>query len=357
VHIGIIGLPGSGKTTVFQALTRADSAGTRTGSKGDTRIVAVPDVRLDTLAAMYHPRKVTPATIEFVDPLVTGQQGARFVESLVALMRDADALTHVVRAFHHPAVPHPQGSVDAVRDFYTLNNELLLADLGVVEKRLERLSKDIKKVRNPDLDSEYALLQRCQEALESERPVRSLTLTEAEHKRLRGFGLLTSKAQLVVLNLDEAHMDATEPEVAQFRARVQDPGLEVMPLYGKIESEIAQLPPEEAQNFLQEIGLPQSGLDRFIRTSYELLSLCSFFTAGEKEVRAWTIPQGLLAPQAAGVIHSDLERGFIRAEVIHYNDLVASGSLAKGREVGKLRIEGKDYRVQDGDVLLIRFNV
>jgi ribosome-binding ATPase len=357
VHIGIIGLPASGKTTVFQALTRADSSGMRTGSKGDTRIVAVPDVRLDTLADMYHPRKVTPATIEFVDPLVTGQQGVRFVESLVALMRDADALAHVVRAFHHPAVPHPQGSVDAVRDFYALNDELLLADLGVVEKRLERLSKDIKKVRNPELDSEYALLQRCQEALESERPARSLTLTEAERKRLRGFGLLTSKAQLVVLNLDEAPMDATESEVAQFRARVQDPGLEVMPLYGKIESEIAQLPPEEARSFLREIGLSQSGLDRFIRTSYELLGLCSFLTAGEKEVRAWTIPQGMLAPQAAGVIHSDLERGFIRAEVIHYNDLVASGSLAKGREVGKLRIEGKDYRVQDGDVLLIRFNV
>jgi len=357
VHIGIIGLPVSGKTTVFQALTRADSPGMRTGSKGDTRIVAVPDVRLDTLAAMYRPRKVTPATIEFVDPLVTGQQGARFVESLVALMRDADALAHVVRAFHHPAVPHPQGSVDAVRDFYALNDELLLADLGVVEKRLERLSKDIKKMRNPELDSEYALLQRCQEALEAERPVRSLTLTEAERKRLRGFGLLSSKTQLVVLNLDEAHMDPAEPEVAQFRARVQDPGLEVMSLYGKIESEIAQLPPEEAQSFLQEIGLPQSGLDRFIRKSYELLGLCSFFTAGEKEVRAWTIPQGMLAPHAAGVIHSDLERGFIRAEVIHYNDLVASGSLAKGREVGKLRIEGKDYRVQDGDVLLIRFNV
>ena len=357
MHIGIIGLPVSGKTTVFQALTRADSSGMRTGSKGDTRIVAVPDVRLDTLADMYHPRKVTPATIEFVDPLVTGQQGVRFVESLVALMRDADALAHVVRAFHHPAVPHPQGSVDAIRDFYALNNELLLADLGVVEKRLERLSKDIKKVRNPELDSEYALLQRCQEALESERPVRSLILTEVERKCLRGFGLLTSKAQLVVLNLDEAHMDPSEPEVAQFRTRVQDPGLEVMPLYGKIESEIAQLPPEEAQSFLQEIGLPQSGLDRFIRKSYELLGLCSFFTAGEKEVRAWTIPQGMLAPQAAGVIHSDLERGFIRAEVIHYNDLVASGSLAKGREVGKLRIEGKDYRVRDGDVLLIRFNV
>jgi len=254
-------------------------------------------------------------------------------------------------------VSHPQGSIDAVRDFHELNTELLLADLGVVEKRLERLSKDLKKIHNPELESEYALLQRSQEALESERPLRSLTLTEPERKRLRGFGLLTSKAQLVVLNLDETHIDPDNPEVEQFRARVQDPGLAVMPLYGKIESEIAQLPPEEAQSFLQEIGLPQSGLDRFIRKSYELLGLCSFLTAGEKEVRAWTIPQGIAAPQAAGVIHSDLERGFIRAEVIHYDDLVASGSLAKGREVGKLRVEGKDYRVQDGDVLLIRFNV
>ena len=242
-----------------------------------------------------------------------------------------------------------------VRDFHALNNELLLADLGVVEKRLERLSKDVKKVRNPELESEYALLERCQAALEAERPVRSLALTEPERKRLRGFGLLTSKAQLVVLSLDEAHIDPAEPEVEQFRAQVQDPGLEVMPLYGKIESEITQLPPEEAQSFLQEIGLPQSGLDRFIRKSYELLGLCSFFTAGEKEVRAWTIPQGILAPHAAGVIHSDLERGFIRAEVIHYD--AWSPALAGQRtEAGKLRI-GRGYQVQDGDVLLIRFNV
>ena len=357
MHIGIIGLPASGKTTVFQALTSADSPGMRAGGKGNTRIVPVPDVRLHTLAAMYHPRKVTPASIEFVDPLVTGQQGAHFADSLVALMRDADALAHVVRAFQNSAVPHPHGSVDAVRDFHALNDELLLADLAVVEKRLERLSKDLKKVKNSELESEYALLQRCQEALEAERPLRRLTLTEPERKRLRGFGLLTSKAQLVVLNLDEAHIDPEDPEVEQFRVQIQNPGLEVMPLYGKIESEIAQLPPEEALSFLHEIGLSQSGLDRFIHTSYELLGLCSFLTAGEKEVRAWTIVQGTLAPQAAGVIHSDLERGFIRAEVIHYDDLVAYGSLARGREVGKLRVEGKDYQVKDGDVLLIRFNV
>lgn len=357
MHIGIIGLPAAGKSTVFQALTRADSPGMRAGGKGDTRIVPVPDVRLHTLAAMYHPRKVTPATIEFVDPLMPGQQGARFADSLVSLMRDADALAHVVRAFENPAVPHPHGSVDAVRDFHELNNELLLADLAVVEKRRERLAKDLKKIKNAELESEYALLQRCQEALEAECPLRSLSLTEPERKRLRGFGLLTSKAQLVVLNLDEAHIDPEDPEVEQFRAQIHHPGLEVMPLYGKIESEIAQLPPEEAESFWREIGLPQSGLARFISTSYELLGLCSFLTAGEKEVRAWTIAQGTLAPQAAGVIHSDLERGFIRAEVIHYDDLVACGSLAKGREIGKLRVEGKDYLVKDGDVLLIRFNV
>lgn len=357
MHIGIIGLPASGKTTVFQALTSAESPGMRTGGKGNTRIVPVPDVRLHTLAAMYHPRKVTPATIEFVDPLVAGQQGAHFADSLVALMRDADALAHVVRAFQNPTVPHPHGSVDAVRDFHALNNELLLADLAVVEKRLERLSKDLKKVKNPELESEYALLQRCQEALEAERPLRCLTLTEPERKRLRGFGQLTSKAQLVVLNLDEAYIDPEDPEVEQFRVQIRNPGLEVMPLYGKIESEVVQLPPEEAHAFLQELGLPQSGLARFIRQSYKLLGLCSFFTAGDKEVRAWTIPSGTLAQQAAGVIHSDLERGFIRAEVVSYADLIASGSVAKAREAGKLRIEGKEYQVQDGDVLLIRFNV
>ncbi|MGE3537757.1 MAG: redox-regulated ATPase YchF [Candidatus Tectimicrobiota bacterium] len=357
MHIGIIGLPASGKTTVFQALTSSDSPGTRAGGKGETRIVSVPDVRLDTLATMYTPRKVTPATVEFVDPLVVGQQGARFVESLVSLMRDADALAHVVRAFEDPAVPHPAGSVDPGRDFRALNDELLLADLAVVEKRLERLEKDLKKVKNAELEGEFALLQRCLEALEASQPLRNLCLSEAEKKRLRGFGLMTSKAQLVVLNLDEDHIAADDPTFVQFHDAVQDPGLEAIPLYGKIESEIAQLPPAEAETFLREIGLLQSGLDRFIRTSYALLGLCSFFTAGEKEVRAWTIPQGIVAPQAAGVIHSDLERGFIRAEVIHYDDLVASGSLARGRETGKLRVEGKEYHVQDGDVLLIRFNV
>jgi hypothetical protein len=320
-------------------------------------MVSVPDTRLEALAAMYRPRKVTPATIEFVDPVFGGQQGAHFAESLLTLMRDVDALAHVVRAFRSPAVPHPRGTIDPVRDFHTLNSELLLADLAVVEKRLERLARDLKKVKNPDLESEYTLLQHCHEALENERPLRYLTLTEPERKRLRGFGLLSSKAQLVVLNLDEEHIQAEGTVVQQFRDQWRDAPLEVIPVYGQIESEIALLPPDEAQAFLEEMGLQDAGLDRFVRASYELLGLCSFFTAGEKEVRAWTIAEGTLAPQAAGVIHSDLERGFIRAEVIRYEDLMASGSLAKGREAGKLRIEGKDYHVQDGDVVLIRFNV
>jgi GTP-binding protein YchF len=357
MHIGIIGLPASGKTTVFQTLTGTESAGTRVGGKVDTRIVPVPDPRLQTLAAMYKPRKVTPATIEFVDPLVVGQQGSHYLESLVPLMRDADALAHVVRAFHNPAVPHARGEVDAVRDFHHLDSELLLADLAVVEKRCERLAKDVKKVKDADLEGEYALLQRCQEALENACPLRCLDLTEAERKRLRGFGLLSSKAQLVVLNLDEAQIANESTCIEQFLERIQAPDLQVMPLYGSIESDIAQLAPEEAEAFLHDLGLKQSGLDRFIRASYQLLHLCSFFTAGEKEVRAWTIVQGTLAPQAAGVIHSDLARGFIRAEVTHYDDLVASGSMAKAREAGKLRLEGKDYQVQDGDILLIRFHV
>lgn len=355
MHISIIGLPSAGKSTVFQTLTRSESPGLRTGGKVDTRIVPVPDPRLQVLAAMYHPRKVTPATIEFVDPLVLGQR--HYLESLVPLVRDADALAHVIRGFHNPAVPHPHGEVDPVRDFHHLNNELLLADLAVVEKRCERLAKDLQKLKDPDLEDEYALLQQCQEALENACPIRRLDLTEQARKRIRGFGLLTSKAQLVVLNLDEAQIGSDSTYLEEVTDHIQDPDLEVMPVYGSIESEIAQLSPEEAEAFLQDLGLKQSGLDRFIRASYHLLHLTSFFTAGEKEVRAWTITQGTAAQQAAGVIHSDLARGFIRAEVVHYDDLITYGSMAKAREAGKLRLEGKDYPVQDGDIMLIRFNV
>lgn len=342
MHIGIIGRPSCGKTTVFRALTSADG-------KGDTRVVEVPDARLQTLADMYKPSKVTPAVVSFVDPALTGQTGARFAESLLTLMRDADALAHVVGVFDDDADPR--------RDFNDLNSEVLLADLAVAEKRLERVTKDLGKMKQAALQREQQLLRRCQEALEAERPLRCLAFGEDERKFLRGFGLLSSKAQLVVLNLDESRRPTAAALAREFSDSLTDDDVQVITVYGQIESEMAQLAPDEAELFQQDLGLQESGLDRFIRASYELLGLCSFFTVGEKEVRAWTIPHGAVAQQAAGIIHSDMARGFIRAEVIHYDDLAASGSMAKGREAGKLRIEGKTYPVQDGDVLTIRFNV
>ena len=348
MHIGIIGRSSCGKTTVFRALTSADQQAPR-AHKTDVRVVEVPDLRLQTLAAMYNPRKLTPAVMSFVDPVLTGQTGAHFAESLLALMRDADALAHVVGVFGN--------DTDPVRDFNDLNSEILLADLAVIEKRLDRVTKDLGKMKQPELQREQQLLLRCQEALEMERPLRCMQFSEDERIFLRGFGLLSSKAQLVVLNFDEDRLPTAAALTKSFRTRLADEDLQVMTVYGQIESEMTQLEAEEAELFQQDLGLQESGLDRFIRASYDLLGLCSFFTVGEKEVRAWTIPQGAVAQQAAGAIHSDLARGFIRAEVIHYDDLLSSGSMAKGREAGKLRIEGKTYPVQDGDVLTIRFNV
>jgi GTP-binding protein YchF len=358
MFIGIIGLPVSGKTTVFQTLAGSDTPATRAGGKLHTRIVSVPDSRLQVLAEMSQSRKITPATMTFADPVLTGQHSTRaYVENLLPLLRDADALAHVVRAFDDPVAPHVQGNIDPLRDLSNLNSELLLADLMVLEGRLERLGKDLKKMKNAELEREHDLLQRCQASLEEGQPLRCLDLNEAEVKALRGFGLLTSKAQLVVLNLDEEHM-AMEPEyTAQLTAYCQAAGDEVMALYGKIEGEIAELAPQDAATFLAELGLQQSGLDRFIRASYSLLGLCSFLTTGEKETRAWTIPQGATAVQAAAAIHSDISRGFIRAETVHYDALTRCGSYAKAREAGVLRLEGKDYIVADGDVMLFRFNV
>ena len=349
MHIGIIGRPSCGKTTVFRALASTDGQTSRAGGKSDTRVVEVPDVRLQTLADLYRPRKVTPAAVSFVDPALTGQTGARFAESLLTLMRDADALAHVIGVFGDDA--------DPLSDFNDLNNEVLLADLAVVEKRLERVTKDLGKMKQPDLQREQQLLRRCQEALEAACPLRRLPFGEGERKVLRGFGLLSGKAQLVVLNLDEARRPAAGELARDFSEKLADDNVQVITVYGQIESEMVQLDPEEAELFQQDLGLQESGLDRFVRASYKLLGLRSFFTVGEKEVRAWTIPQGAAAQHAAGVIHSDLARGFIRAEVIHYDDLVACGSMAKAREAGKLRVEGKTYPVQDGDVLTIRFNV
>jgi hypothetical protein len=319
----------------------------------------VPDARLDRLTAIFNPRRRVPATIEFTDIVAAGQSSAAALVD-VAGYKNADALVHVVHAFGDEAVPHPSGSINPARDAQAMEDELILADLGVAERRLERLEKDLKKNKSPDLDKEHALLQRCRTALEGGEPLRALGLAGEDLKRLRGFQLLSAKPLLVVLNLDEgdassaAHVDeaAARTGLAEFLSRA---GTRAVAVCAKIELEIASLDAEDARAFLQDLGLAESGLDRVIRASYDLLGYMSFFTVGEDECRAWSIPRRTIAQEAAGEIHSDIARGFIRAEVVSYDAFIARGTMAACREHGELRLEGKEYVVQDGDIINFRF--
>jgi GTP-binding protein YchF len=357
LHAALIGLPSTGKSTLFQLMTSAKDA---PRGKGDTAvgISKVPDARLDRLTAMFNPKKRVPATIEFTDIVAPGRTGAAALVD-VAGYKNADALVHVVRAFRDPAVPHPSGSVDPARDAQAMEDELILADLGVVERRLERMEKDLKKNKSAELEKEKALLERCRTALENGQPLRALGLAGEDLRRLRGFQLLSAKPLLVVINLDEA--DAAQAASVERSAGVTGlgaflsrEGTRAVPLCAKIELEIAALEPADAQAFLQDMGLSESGLDRVIRASYDLLGYMSFFTVGEDECRAWSIRRGTIALEAAGEIHSDIQRGFIRAEVVGYEPFMASGSLAASRDKGELRLEGKEYVVQDGDIINFR---
>ena len=359
LHAALIGFPQTGKSTLFQLMTSAKEAPRgRGGVETSIGISKVPDERLDRLTAMFNPRKRVPATIEFTDIVAPGRTGAASLVD-VAGYKNADALVHVVRAFRDDAVPHPSGSVDPARDAQAMEDELILADLGVVERRLERLEKDLKKNKSADLEKERDLLLRCQQALESGQPLRSLGLTGDDLKRLRGFQLLSAKPLLVVINLDEADVSSA--------ARVEDAANKTgltgflsrantlaVPVCAKIELEIAALDPADAQVFLADLGLTESGLDRVIRASYDLLGYMSFFTVGEDECRAWSIPRGTIAQEAAGEIHSDIARGFIRAEVVAYDALIARGSMAACKEHGEVRLEGKEYIVKDGDIINFR---
>jgi ribosome-binding ATPase len=358
LRAGLIGFPSSGKTALFQLLTSAREA-PRAGGKTEANVGVsrVPDERLDRLTAMFNPRKRVPATVEFAD--IAGVGGARTGAAAlldVAPFRNADALLHVVRMFRDPSVPHPAGSVDPARDVRTMEDELILADLGVVERRLERLEKDLKKGGSAELKKEQEILVRCRAALEEGRPLRALELGAEDAKRLRGFQFLSAKPLLLVLNLDEADLGQADTAVrtAGLDAFISGAATRAVPICAKIELEIAQLDEADRGAFMADLGLRESGLDRVIRASYDLLGYISFFTVGEDECRAWSIPRDTPAVLAAGEIHSDISRGFIRAEVVGYEALVARGSLAACRDRGELRLEGKDYIVLDGDVINFR---
>jgi GTP-binding protein YchF len=357
LRAGLIGFPGTGKTALFQLLTSARDA-PRPGGKAEANVGVsrVPDERLDRLTAMFNPRKRVPATVEFADIAGTSGRGGAQALLDVAAFRNADALLHVVRMFRDPSVPHPAGGVDPARDVRTMEDELILADLGVVERRLERLERDLKKGSGAELRKEQEVLTLCRAALEDGRPLRALTLAPDDQKRLRGFQFLSAKPLLLVLNLDEADLPSADDAVrlAGLEAFVTGAATRAVPICAKIELEIAQLDAADAKAFMQDLGLRESGLDRVIRASYDLLGYISFFTVGEDECRAWSIPRDTSAVLAAGEIHSDISRGFIRAEVVRYEALLERGTLAACRDRGELRLEGKEYVVLDGDVINFR---
>ena len=366
MQIAIVGLAASGKTTVFNTLTRGHA---QTGGFGGLQLnvgaVKVPDERLDRLAEIFKPRKVIHADVTYVDlpapPAST--EGRIGTEELpaehLARLRDSDALLHVVRAFDDPSVPHPEGSVDAWRDLERLDVEFILADLAIAERRLERLGTSGRHGTAAEREAnerEEAILRRLREALQAGRPIRDVDLEADEEKAIRGFRFLTEKPVLVLLNLGEADLPHAAQRVQAISDRYDHRHTIVDSLSARIEMELGELEPDEAAAFMDELGLTASSLDRVIALSYRLLGLVSFLTAGPDEVRAWPIPSESTAVEAAAAIHSDLARGFIRAEVVTYEDLLALGSTAEARKHGRLRSEGKTYRVRDGDVLEVLFS-
>ena len=358
LRAGLIGFPSSGKTALFQLLTSAREAPRSAGrQEANVGVSRVPDERLDRLTALFNPKKHVPATVEFADMggTAAGKSGAAALLD-VAAFRNADALLHVVRLFRDPSVPHAAGSIDPARDVRTMEDELILADLGVVERRLERLERDLKKGATAELRKEQEILRRCRLSLEEGRPLRDLELPADDARRLRGFQFLSGKPLLLVLNLDEADLPQADRAIAiaGLQDFVKGANTRAVPICAKIELEIAQLDPADAGAFMADLGLKESGLDRVIRASYDLLGYISFFTVGEDENRAWSIPRGTNAQTAAGEIHTDIQRGFIRAEVVRYEHLLARGTLAACRDHGELRLEGKEYVVLDGDVINFR---